>query len=189
MRRRTILSVLGSATLGSGAGCVGRLGPAVGRDGRGNAEDDCPSFDDDADRTVCEPTGEHPALVPERDVLRVDSGDDAVETLRIALRNEADAEFSFGPHGWTLHRHDGEAGRWRRVERGSTALLLSVLDPGATFEYSLAPSPHPTPNDDVHSAVASLSPGVHAFTVSGNIGEGDDATWVECVARFRVERA
>jgi hypothetical protein len=186
MRRRTIVSLLGTATLG--AGCVGRLGATVGRDGRGDAGDDCPSFDDDADRTVCAPTGEHPAFVPERDVLRVDPDDDAVETLRIVLRNEADAEFSFGPHGWALHRRDDEAGRWRRVEGGSTALLLSVLDPGATFEYSLTPTPHPTPSDGVHPAVASLSPGVHAFTVSGNLGDGDDSTWVECVARFRVER-
>jgi hypothetical protein len=188
MRRRTLLSALGSTAVGAGAGCVGRLTPPIAERGRArDGPDDCPSFDDDADRTVCEPTGEPPAFVPERDVLRVDPDDDAVETLRITLRNEADTEFSFGPHGWALHRRDGEAGRCRQVERGSTALLLAVVEPGGTVAYSLAPAPHPTPNDDVRSVVAPLSPGRHAFAVAGSLDEGDDSTRVECVARFRVE--
>jgi hypothetical protein len=200
MRRRTVLALLGSSV--ATAGCAGRFSPPVASaaDESPSTNDDdagdCPSFERDADRTVCERTPGTVSLVSEASVFRIDPDDDAVESFRLTLSNDADTAFAFGPTDWTLYRwtdRPDEPAQWTVVESGPPNLLLGVVDPGGSYDYLLSPAARPSAKDDARTVVADLEPGRYAFALAGGLradgadGGGESGPLVECVATFRVE--
>lgn len=192
MHRRDALAAL--TALVPVAGCVDAVA-APAADPDDPFRDDCPSFADDADRTVCFRRDRRTApllLAPEDDPLVVDAGDGVVDTVTFLLRNGAARPFEFNPYGWELRRRTADG--WKHVAPDVVKEPLTRLAPGQTYRWSLSADQHPSPLEpdttsivlgDTTGVAVDLSPGVHAFRVVGTLGGGPR---VECVARFEVVR-
>jgi len=211
MRRRTVLAAIGT-TLAT-TGCLGATSPGTG-DGDGatdsptdsptetpgtpdgpypeypdsirNAE--CPSFAD-ADRTVCNHTRSADAEVffsVSSPVYEYTRGDDAVETVTFTLHNESDREFGFNPYGWAVKQKTSSG--WKHVAPEVHPEPWTTVQPGGTYRWELATETHPTPKaeDQQYPVVEDLSSGLHAFTIAGLLGDGDDPVEIECIALFDV---
>lgn len=184
MRRRTVLASVGSLTA-LGAGCVA-LGyrrsparPASRFDG-----EPCPPFGSASGTTVCFHAMEGPPayLEPSAERFVVEAGDDAVETVEFALRDAGPRPVRFDPQLWTVMRREGT--EWFRAAPEGHPPMPEYRPLDGTFTWSLAPRAHPFPRDgETKFVTADLDAGVHAFVVSGRVGDDRDLT---CVALFDV---
>jgi hypothetical protein len=175
MRRRALISA-GGVLLASG--CTARLSSS-------SPTPTAASFDGGAhaDRVVVAAGDGNPPvrLTAERDVLRIDPTDDAVETLTFTLVNRSSGQVSFDPGAWRLYRQTTDEWEPQHApERDGPAV---GLDASETFRWVLAPRPHPSPNEPGRKDVtAELASDRYAFAVTVDIGD----RLVECVARFGV---
>lgn len=161
------------------------------------ADFDCPSFDDNADETVCY----HAAEAAESDLLLTAEPqvfdpalrDGDVETLEFVLYNRSEWSVSFNPYAWGIERHD-DGGGWTHVAPEMHPEPMTEVAPGLTMRWELPSAPHPSPSDDVQSLSVALDSGVYAFHLTvgyGGISTETDASppekRVELVALFRVD--
>lgn len=207
MNRRTLLATIAAGTLAAGAGCAGRLGPGsadetpsdtVVDDDRPDHTPDtiddvgCPSFVDGADRTNCYRRVDRSAaaayLEPSTFEFQDHYENGTVETIEFTLHNRGDVDFRYNPHDWAVYRFDDDA--WSKVAPDERVQPLARLAPGETDTWSLSTEAHPSPSDDVRQVTADLRSGrTHAFRVVGDLGDGDDASRIECVAVFDYVRS
>jgi hypothetical protein len=218
MKRRTILTALGTATVAT-AGCLDRSGDGstpTDTDGpgtdrtetpTGTATDerrtptapsgrfdgtDCPGFSDSVDRTVCFHTlGGGSAEVwvePDQELFEPTTGDDTVETITFTLHNESGESFGLNPYAWGMKRRTD--GGWEHVAPEEWIDPWTTVADGGTYTWRLSVETHPSPDRDDHQTlVEDLESGVYAFAITGSLGgETGGATWVECVALFEVAR-
>lgn len=152
----------------------------------------CPSFVDNADRTICSTTADTDAaplvFEPEQPVFEPTTGDGSVETLSVELRNQSEASFGFNPYGWALYRHVEDD--WEHVAPDVHPEPWTTVGPGGGYTYELSVETHPSPHSESTRAIEEdLESGVYALAVHGFLGEdGDEKQRVECVAIFAVER-
>ncbi|MHB9285429.1 hypothetical protein ACKVMT_00130 [Halobacteriales archaeon Cl-PHB] len=210
MRRRSVLAAIGTAL--ATTGCLGAGSPADGTneptdtptgtptqqrtptqtpdDGLPDsiANTDCPAFGE-ADRTVCSHTRPDDAtvyLTVSSPVFRFSQGDDTVETVPFTLHDEGDRPFGFNPYAWAVKRQTADG--WRHVAPEAYPEPWTTIGPGETYEWELSTETHPSPNlEHTHyPIVPDLESGLHAFVVSGILGEGEEAVTVEANALFEV---
>lgn len=161
---------------------------------------ECPSFDDEADRTVCyhgvDPAEADVVLSVGTEVFDPDYGDDVVETLPFRLYNRSQWHVHLNPDGWRIARL--EDGAWTHVAPEAHDVPLVVLSPGQTYVWELPSEPHPTPRPNRYRLLdVELAAGTYAFHVAGRLGAGLDETptadppdeRVELVGLFRLVRA
>lgn len=223
MRRRTLLTSF--ATLAATAGCVsGGEAPAeqptddatpsptdVHTDTRTMtdtpasppdatdvfADFDCPSFDDNADETVCyhAADGSDLVLTAEPEVFDPSLGDDDVETLEFVLYNRSEWPVSFNPYAWGIERYDD--GEWSHVAPEMHPEPMTEVASGSTMRWVLPAESGHEPADDDHPLSVALDAGVYAFHISLSYGAVSMDTptdapkpdeRVELVALFRVEQ-
>lgn len=154
------------------------------------ADEPCPSFAEDVDRTVCaHAAGDADVSLTVSDpVFEPTTGDDTVETTTFTLHNEAGEPFGLNPYAWAIkRRRDGE---WAHVAPEEHVEPWYTVADGETYDWNLSVETHPSPSaENRQSVVEDLDSGTYAFQITGLLGEGsDDPENVECVALFEVER-
>lgn len=150
----------------------------------------CPSFADAGWTNCYRRDGRDPDVyvVPSATTFEDHEADGELQTLRLTLHVEGDRTFRLNPYAWAAFRYDGALEGWTRVAPDAERRDASTdLAPGETLTWSLATRPHPSPNDDVIRATASLDSGeTHAFHA---VGEFVDGPRVETVALFDYLRS
>jgi len=188
-----------TTTIGSGDGATGDTTP-------GGESGGCPSFDDDADETVCFGSVDESTpvfLEPSSREFEVEPADAKADSVSFTLHNRSGGTVEFNPAGWHLWRETVDG--WTDVAPDATYLPLRELEPGGSYTWTLSTVTHPTENNDddrQHVAVdADLSPGRHAFQVTASYAttvdhgspdetvthEAERRTAVECVATFEYD--
>lgn len=206
MRRRRFIGVAG-CTLAAVAGCLASRNdetpdseesglddtPTEGTPPGDNplTDEDCQSFSDSADQTVCAHEDHDADVYPtvSEQVFAPTTGDDSVETLQIRLHNEGDSVFGLNPHEWALKRQVD--GSWEHVAPEEYIEPWYNLEPGEVYTWEVSVETHPSPDEDrTISITEELDTGTYAFQVTGITDpEADDSTNVECIALFDVERS
>lgn len=162
------------------------------------ADFDCPSFTDNADRTVCyhrtDPAETDSLLTADPEVFDPTPTDGDAETLHFTLWNRSDRPVGLNPYAWGIERHDGD-GEWSHVAPEAYPEPWTRVKPGATMQWVLPSENRGESPDEAHSLTVALEPGVYAFHVvvyyEGDAdtptGEAKSSERVELVALFRVE--
>lgn len=201
MKRRTVLSAVAAGPL---AGCLtGASGlgehddPGTDSPGQSAAADTptwgaCPSFVDDAERTVCWTDRGDADVYLQPSSLRFAESEtyQAIDTVTFMLVNGSDGEVRLNPYDWAVERPTDDD--WSRVApTGTIVEPLYVLPAGRSYEWVLATTRHPSSNADRRQDIVADLPaeGAYAFRLHGTVGDGEDATHVEWVARFEYVRS
>lgn len=229
MKRRTLLATAGSVLLAT-AGCTTNSdangenpddtnpdGDTPGSDAPdgdtpdrdpdegdavGAVFEDCPSFADDVDRTVCAHTekdsdvGVYPTVSQEVFTPTTDDGD--VETMQITVHNETGGQVGLNPYAWQLHERTDDS--WTSLPRGAYPEPWHVLESGQTYAWELGVESRPSPQqgrtlpvtEDLESGTYALQIIVlHDEPSGASSGDGGSQTEprTECVAQFRVSRS
>ena len=213
MRRRTALTAVAAAAASSLAGCLSDAlaGAPAGTeetpgsddahlgtgDGTPGTDDEtaeppgaqwgtCPSFVENADRTVCyrDHGDADVSLAPSKLTFEEYGGNDAVETVTFTLHNRDDASFRLNPQDWAVKRLTDDG--WIHVAPDEHVDPLHEVPPGGTYEWVLGTQQHTSPrSDDSTSVTVDLSSAErYAFRVHGWFGEADEGPRIEAVARF-----
>ena len=160
----------------------------------------CPSFADSADITVCSHTralNPPVVLTASEQVFSPTTGDDTVERLQFVLENRSDSRFGMNPYAWAVKRRTSSG--WTHVAPEAHIEPWLYVDGGDAFRWTLSVEEAEGPSDgDTVSAVTDLDSGTYAFQVTGVLGADGtataasgtaDATRVECIALFEVDRS
>lgn len=194
MRRRDVLAAVGGAASAGASGCLGTAGVPSG--GAGSGTPACPSFDSEADLTICASEDQDGPLAVGRSGTELtgsassssdgngsssSGGNESVDTLTFAVRNQSGQPFEFNPHAWEIRRRESDG--WVHVAPDAVPKPRRSLPPAGQYDWVLSLSLHPSPNAGREVQITeSLRPGEHAFSISGALGDRR----IECVARFSV---
>lgn len=166
---------------------------AGGRGGPGDAGEPtwegepCPTFDADADRTICAGEGHSPGsgppatLSPSEDAVVADRDGEFVATLGAT----GDVPLTFDPQDWRLSRAAVEG--WTTATAEPERHSRRTIYPGEEYEWTLR-----SPDDGDGSTggtrvTAALVPGQYAFGVTASVGRGwTRGDRLELVATFVV---
>ncbi|WP_336002001.1 hypothetical protein [Halorientalis halophila] len=219
MKRRTVLAAFGTATVAT-AGCLDRSGngstptdtdgPGTGGgtetpagtatdeirsptapSGRFDGEE-CPTFSDSVDRTVCFhalETGSTEVWVePDRELFEPTTDDDTVETITFTLHNQSGGSFGLNPYAWSIKRRTADG--WEHVAPEEYVEPWYTLPDGETYNWRLSVETHPSgEREEQMTLVEDLESGIYAFAITGSPGgEAGGSTRFECVALFEVQR-
>jgi hypothetical protein len=201
MQRRTVLSAVAAGSL---AGCLtgasglpARDGSVTGSTDDGDADgtpawDACPSFVEDADRTVCwtDRGDAEVYLAPSSRTFAESETYQSVDTVTFTLHNGGDGEVRLNPYDWAVMRHT--AGGWTHLAPdGAIPQPLLVVDAGDSHEWRLATTEHPSGRvENRRDVVADLpAEGSYAFRLHGWLGPVEESVHVEWVARFEYVRS
>ncbi|MFB6178994.1 MAG: hypothetical protein ABEI77_04640, partial [Halorientalis sp.] len=152
----------------------------------------CPSFDENADRTVCWHTADTDAepiyLDASTVVFEPSTDDNSVETMEFVLHNNSDGTFGLNPYDWQIQRQTDDG--WEHVAPDARVEPWLNLEAGLTYTWNLSVERHPTPHQERTQAIMEdLDDGTYAVQITGLTDqESDDPTHVECIALFEVDR-
>ena len=151
---------------------------------------ECPSFDPDADRTICYHTADRSAapilLRPTEETFEPTTNDGSVEFVNFVLHNRSWHPYTIDPAVWEIHRRQEDA--WSLTDSGTGEQNSITVPPGETHTWSLSVEAHPTPwTLETTFLFADLEDGTYAFAISGR-SDADAANRVEFVALFEVVR-
>ena len=231
MNRRRALVAIGSSLAAAPVAAAGCLAPSAGSppengDGNGNGDGDgndggngneelfddieCPSFAENADRTVCWHTSDRDAepirLVPSPAVLDLDSGDGPA-SIEFVLSNRSETPVGLNPYAWAIKRRTEEG--YEHVAPDAHVEPWTTIEPGSSSAWELWPG-NRTPSEDGDQTPSgsedrtppedgggedrpmpiahALDPGTYVFGIVGAVGsESEDPTGVEYMAPFRIE--
>lgn len=148
-------------------------GPAPASDAFGDLS--CPSFDDQADRTVCyheAAVADAPLVLAAEPEVVDPAADDGAAFVRFVLYNESGATIQFNPYDWDVHRR-GDGGEWTHVAPEVHPEPMTSVTTGERFTWLLpigAATETATPagdeGEDVQPIGVELDAGTYAFGVT-----------------------
>jgi hypothetical protein len=178
VRRRTLLSIVGSGAVVGLAGCAGHSPTPTAAPPASPApleSYDCPPAAPERTSVVCS----HTVDPGEASVYLLPSERTGSErgSLDLTLHNDSTTDLTFNPYSWTV-RHERTTG-WERLERRSQGDGRLVVGSGETHTWTFE-----SVVDTVDSE-ATVGPGTYAAEISVPDPTGSD--WLDCVALFRLD--
>lgn len=148
-----------------------------------SVKEECRGFRD-AEKTVCQNGTGGPTtgvyMAPDTPTVERETLSQAF--FPVVLHNNSEVDFRFSPPQWTLYLHTGDG--WKRIAPTGHFVPGKTLPPGERVTYKLTTKDDP-PGEQTQ-VLATVEPGVYAFTNDGTLMRRSGRMEIETIAFFRV---